>query len=196
MLPNSNHDRAVGGEPGAPVVRRITSAKDAALEAAQAAGLQVAVGRYSVHKYEGSIAPENLREIVECPPNLFLTNGVNRLWNLASVAATTPKLDASNSYLCVGDTATAPTAADTDLAAPTNKLRKLVSGAPVISGNQITFTASFGTSDANFPWLEVAVAWASTGASTLVSRSVPGGAGLGTKVSSAVWVLNWTLSIS
>jgi hypothetical protein len=194
VLPN--HDRAVGGEPGAPVVRRITSAKDAALEAATAAGLQVLTGRYSVHKYEGSVAPENLREIVECPPNLFLTNGVNRLWNLASVAATTPKLDASNSYLGVGNSSAAGAgAAETDLLGAL-KLRKLVNVAPVISGNQITFSSQFGTSDANFEWLEVCVAWASTGANTLISRSTIATPGLGTKVNTAVWVLNWTLSIS
>lgn len=184
-----------GAEPGAPVVYRIVGPKDAALERAMADGLQVAVGRYRVEKYRQTIAPENLYEIVETPPNLFLTAGVTQLWNLASGVSGT-HLDSTNARLAVGDNSTTPTAGDPDLIAATNKFRKLVSGSPVISTNQITFSSSFATSEANFAWLEVGVAWAASGANTLVSRSAITSPGLGTKVNTAVWVLNWTLSIS
>ena len=180
-------------EPGRPVVRRIVGPKDEALERATAAGLSVLVGRYSVEKYEGEVCPENLTEIVECPPNLFLTTGVTRLWELVCGVNST-HLDATNSYLAVGDGTTAPDVAQSDLVG-TNKARKKVSGGPVISGRQVTFSATFGTGDANFAWLEIGVGWSSSG-NTLVSRAVPGGAGLGTKVNTAQWVLNWTLGIA
>lgn len=190
----TGYDHGRGVEPGAPVVHRIVGEKDPALEAATAAGLQVLVGRYSVHKYEGEVAPENLREIVECPPNLFLTAGVTRLWQLvAGVSAV--HIDATTAHLAVGDSATAPTATNADLLG-TNKFRKLVSGAPVISGKQITYSAQFTTGEANFAWLEVGVGWAASGADTLVSRSAIAAPGLGTKVNTAVWVLNWTLTIN
>lgn len=189
------NERGVGGEPGAPLHRYITSPKDAALEDARAAGLlQVLEGRYSVLKYDREVAPERLYEVVTLPPNLFLTGGVNKLWSLIAGVSST-HLDATNARLCVGDNSTAPTAADVNLAATTNKLRKVVQGPPVISGNQITFSAQFGTSEANWAWLEVGVA-NDADPGQLISRSAIASPGLGTKVNTAVWVLNWTLSIS
>lgn len=186
------HDIGRGAEPGMVTVRRLTSPKDDALVAAREAGLQVAEGRFSVHKYDRELAPENLYEIVELAPNLFLTAGVTILWNLiAGVSGT--HADATNARLCVGDSSAAGSgAAQVDLVG--TNLRKVVSGAPVISTNQITFSSSFSTSEANFAWLEVGVANAASG--QLVSRTTINTPGLGTKVNTAVWVLNWTLSIS
>jgi hypothetical protein len=190
----TGHELGVGLEPGAPVVHHIVGPKDAALEQAEAAGLQVLVGRYSVEKYDGEVSPERLYEVVECPPNLFLTAGVTRLWDLVT-GASSVHIDSSNARLCVGDSATAATVSDSDLLG-TNKLRKGVQSSPVVSGRQVTFAAQFNTGDANFPWLEVGVAWATSGANTLLSRSAIAAPGLGTKVNTAVWVLNWTLGIS
>lgn len=189
-------DHGYGVEPGAPVVRRITSLKDAALEAATAAGLQVLTGRYSVHKYDREVAPENLYEIVECSPNLFLTAGVTRLWQLVT-GVSAAHMDAAATWLAVGDSPTAPTATDANLLG-TNRFRKLVTGAPVISGKQITYSAEYTTGEANFEWLEVGVAWSATVSAdnTLVSRYAAASPGLGTKVNTAVWVLNWTLTIN
>jgi|SRR5690554_2959829 hypothetical protein len=187
-------DITLAEEPGAPVVHRILGPKDPALARAEEAGLQVLVGRYSVEKYHRERTPENLYEVVECPPNLFLTAGVTRLWQLVAGVNST-HLDGTNTRLAVGDSDTAPSVNDSDLLG-TNKFRKQVSGAPVISGRQITFSAEFGTGDANFEWLEVGVAWAASGSNTLVSRTAITSPGLGTKVNTAVWVLNWTLGIS
>jgi hypothetical protein len=186
-------DLARGGEPGSPVVHRIVGPKDAALEAAQAAGLQVAVGRYSVEKYDGHVAPDRLYEVIELPPNLFLTNGITKLWNLAA-GVSGVHLDSTNARLAVGDSSAAAAAGQVDLQAATNKLRKVVTGAPVISTNQITFSSSFATGDANWAWLEVGVGNDASG--DLISRTAITSPGLGTKVNTAVWVLNWTLSIS
>lgn len=189
-------DQGRGGEPGTPQVHhyRIPGPKDEALEKARAAGLQVLVGQYSVYKYDREIAPENLYQIVECPPNLFLTAGITRLWDLAS-GVSAVHLDSTNTRLAVGNSDTAAAAGNTDLLGAST-FRKLVSGAPVIATNQITFSASYATGEANFAWLEVGVGWAASGANTLVSRSAITSPGLGTKVSTAVWVLNWTLSIT
>lgn len=190
-------DSACGVEPGAPVVHRIVGEKDRALEDATAAGLQVLVGRYSVHKYHQEVKPENLYEVVECPPNLFLTAGVTRLWELVVGVSAAHLAGATSVWLAVGDSATTPTATDANLLG-TNRFRKAVSGAPVISGRQVTFSAQFETGDANFAWLEVGVAWSATvtADNTLVSRSAIVSPGLGTKVNTAVWVLNWTLTIT
>jgi len=100
-------DLGAGLEPGRPVVRRIVGPKDEALERATAAGLAVMVGRYSVEKYAGEVAPENLYEIVECPPNLFLTAGITNLWNLATGLGSPTGWTSSTAYLAVGSGTTA-----------------------------------------------------------------------------------------
>lgn len=181
-------DSGRGSEPV--VVRRITSPKDPALEAARAAGLQVLEGRYSVYKYWGQVSDNNLYEIVETAPNAFLTAGITEVLKLAAGQAATAF--GTGARLCVGDSATATTAGMTDLQASTNKFRQVVDAAPVVSTNSITFVATFGTSSANYVWAEVGVANASSGGA-MWSRTVQA---LGTKSSAASWVLNWTLSIS
>lgn len=193
---STGYDHGHGVEPGNPVVRRITSPKDAALEAATAAGLQVLVGRYSVHKYDREVAPQNLYEVVECAPNLFLTAGVTRLWQLVD-GTSAAHLNSTATWLAVGDASTTPTATDANLLG-TNRFRKLVQAGPNISGKQITFSSQFETGEANFAWLEVGVAWSATvtADNTLVSRHAIISPGLGTKVNTAVWVLNWTLTIN
>lgn len=187
-------DHGYGVEPGAPVVHRIVGPKDAALEQAAAAGLQVLTGRYSVEKYDA--ATGDLYEVVTLPPNLFLTAGVTRLWDLvAGVSAA--HMDDAGTWLAVGDSSTTPTATDANLLG-TNRFRKAVTADPVISGKQATWSAEFGTGDANFAWLEVGVAWSATVAAdnTLISRAAITSPGLGTKVNTAIWVLNWTLTIN
>lgn len=174
------------------VVRRLTSPKDDAILRARAAGLVVAEGRYRLDKYWGSVAPENLYEVIELAPNLFLTAGITEVLKLA-VGGTATAFNASNARLCVGDSSTAASAGQTDLLG-TNKFRQLVDGAPNVVGNTVTFAATFAAANANFAggWQEVGVANASSGGA-MWSRTVTN---LGVKVSPAVWVLSWSLSIT
>lgn len=181
-------DVGVGAEP---VIRRVLSGKDPALERARAEGLQVLEGRYTVSKYLGDGSdPAQLFEVVESAPNLFLTAGINQVLLLACGQSATA-FSAANARLCVGDGTTAAAAGQTDLTG-TNKFRQTVDSAPVISNNQVTFTATFGQANANFAWAEVGVANAASGGQ-LWSRTVQN---LGTKASSATWVLQWTLAIN
>jgi len=194
-------DTGNGNDPDGivPVVRRIVGPKDAALEQAQAAGLQVLVGRYRVDKYlgaqqPGSPDPSALYEVVETAPNLFLTAGITEVLRLATTTGTPTSFSASNARLCVGDSTTPAAAGQTDLQASTNRFRQLVDAAPSVSGNTVTFVATFAQGVANFAWAEIGVANASSGGA-MWSRTVPAGT-LGTKTSAATWVLNWSLSIS
>jgi hypothetical protein len=173
------------------VVRRLTSPKDPALVAARAAGLQVAEGRFTLEKYWHEVKPENLYEVIELSPNLFLTAGITEVLKLATGAAATA-FNSTNARLCVGDSSTAASAGQTDLQAATNKFRQLVDGTPTVVGNTATFVATFAAANANFAWNEVGVANASSGGA-MWSRTVQA---LGTKASPAVWVLSWALSIS
>lgn len=98
---------------------------------------------------------------------------------------------ASNYYIGVGDTNTAFSVANTDLAAPTNKLRKLVTSVSE-SGGVVTAVTSFGTSEGNFEWYE----WGSFNAAsggTMYQRKVESPS-LGTKTSAQVWSMTLTLT--
>lgn len=175
-----------------PVVRRLIGPKDEVLARARESGLVVLEGRYSVQKFRGdSVDPADLYEVLELAPNLFLTAGITALLKLAAGQAATA-FSAANARLAVGDSTTAAAAGQTDLQAATNKVRQVVDSAPVVSGNQISFAATFGTALANFTWNEVGVVNAASGGD-MWSRTVQA---LGTKTSAATWILNWTLSIS
>ncbi|MHB1176070.1 MAG: hypothetical protein ACYCZJ_13205 [Sulfuriferula sp.] len=99
----------------------------------------------------------------------------------------------ANSYLGVGDSTTAFAAAQTDLQAATNKLRKAMEATyPTLATNVITFRSLFGTADANFAWAEWGVFNAAT-AGTMMSRKVDA---LGTKTSAQSWQLTATITIN
>lgn len=102
-------------------------------------------------------------------------------------------LNSSNSHLGVGDSTTAFAAAQTDLQAASNKLRKAMeSGYPTRSSGALTFRSLFGTSEANFAWQEWAVFNASS-AGTMFSRKVES---LGTKTNTQSWQLTATITVA
>ena len=102
-------------------------------------------------------------------------------------------LNSTNSHLGVGDSTTAFAAAQTDLQAASNKLRKsMESGYPSRSSGALTFRALYSTSQANFAWEEWGVFNASTGG-TMFSRKVES---LGTKTSAQSWQLTATITLA
>lgn len=102
-------------------------------------------------------------------------------------------LNSSNAHLGVGDSNTAFAAAQTDLVAASNKLRKTMeSGYPTRTSGALTFRSLFGTSEANFAWQEWGVFNAST-SGTMFSRKVES---LGTKTNTQSWQLTATLTVA
>lgn len=98
----------------------------------------------------------------------------------------------ANSHIGVGDSNTAVAAAQTDLQAATNKLRKAMDATfPSRSGQVMTWRATFGSSDANFVWAEIALFNASS-AGTMLSRIVQA---MGTKASGTSWVATYTITV-
>lgn len=97
-----------------------------------------------------------------------------------------------NSYIGVGDSATAFAAAQTDLQAATNKLRKAMDATyPQVAANVITFRSTFATTDANWAWQEWGVFNASS-AGTMLNRKAES---LGTKTSAQTWQFTVTLTL-
>lgn len=120
-----------------------------------------------------------------------LTNvGRNEIASLITGAGTV--FDETNSRIGVGDDGTTAFAVtQTDLQATTNKLRKVVDSAPVVTANAVEFVATFGTSDANWDWEEWGVFNAASGG--MLTRKVES---LGTKADTQTWVVTATLTVT
>lgn len=111
----------------------------------------------------------------------------------AGIGAGVTAFNNANSHLGVGDSSTAFSAAQTDLQAASNKLRKAMDATyPSGGSNVIAFRSTFGTSDANFAWNEWGVFNASS-SGTMLSRKVES---LGTKTSAQTWQFTATLTFN
>ena len=103
----------------------------------------------------------------------------------------TPRNNA-NAHHGVGDSATAFAAAQTDLQAATNKLRKAMNATyPQRSANVLTFQSDFLDGEANFAWQEIG-SFNAAAAGTMLTRLVTA---LGTKAS-GTWTLTYTLTVT
>jgi hypothetical protein len=121
------------------------------------------------------------------------TNAFRDYLAQASIGEAVDAFDNTNAYIGVGDSTTAFAAAQTDLQAATNKLRKAMDGSyPQRSTNVLTFRSTFATGDANFDWEEWAIFNASS-AGTMMSRKVES---LGTKTSAQSWQITATITLT
>lgn len=113
---------------------------------------------------------------------------------LVGTEGTSPNVfDNTNAYIGVGDSVTAFDAAQTDLQAGANKLRKGMEATyPDIATNVLTFRSLFGTSEANFAWNEWAV-FNAAAAGTMLNRKVES---LGTKTSAQSWQITVDITVN
>ncbi len=99
----------------------------------------------------------------------------------------------ANAYIGVGDSSTAFSTAQTDLQAASNKLRKAMQATyPQVATNVMTFRSSFGTSDANYAWAEMAV-FNAAAAGSMLARVV---SAQGTKAAGQTWQIDYALTIT
>lgn len=124
---------------------------------------------------------------------MALTNAGRDLIAADIIGESVTEFNNANAYIGVGDSTTAFAAAQTDLQAASNKLRKAMDSTyPQRSTNVLTFRSTFATGDANFAWQEWAVFNASS-AGTMLNRKVES---LGTKTSAQSWQITATLTVT
>lgn len=111
----------------------------------------------------------------------------------AAIGAAVTAFNNANSYIGVGDSATAHAVGQTDLQAGANKLRKAMDATyPSGAANVITFRSTYGTGDANWAWNEWAT-FNAAAAGTMLNRKVES---LGTKTSTQTWQFTTTLTFT
>lgn len=111
----------------------------------------------------------------------------------ATAGVETTHFDNVNAQIGVGDSTTVFDAAQTDLQAGVNKLRKGMDATyPTRAGNVITFQSTFGSTDANFAWQEWGV-FNAAAAGVMLNRKVEYN---GTKLSGQSWVFQVALTVN
>ncbi len=116
------------------------------------------------------------------------TAGRNHL--VGAIVGTGTAFNNANARLGVGNSATAFSAAQTDLVGASKTRKAMDASYPTVATNVITAVSTFGTAEANHAWDEVGFFNAATGG-TMLSRVV---AALGTKTSASTWVLTYSLT--
>lgn len=146
-----------------------------------------------VYSDEEALALFGAKQHTAIENNILVNAGINEAWKLVC-GGTATAFNNANSYLGVGDSNTAEDAAQTDLQAATNKLRKAMDTSYPTYGTsqQATWRATFGGTDANWSWQEFAVFNASS-SGTMLNRKV---SDQGTKTSGQTWQLTLTITLS
>lgn len=133
-------------------------------------------------------------DVLVVPGNVLLNAGISELLDLL-IGATGVAYNAANAQIAVGNSNTAENATQTNLQG-TIARAGMEATFPSRSGQTATWKSSFGSSAANFNWLEVGV---QNGAGTpadpvfLLNRKQQD---FGTKVSGSTWTMTLSLTIS
>lgn len=129
-------------------------------------------------------------EVVEIK-NAFVNAGGALVLNLIIGAGGTV-FSAANANIGVGDSSSSTTSGMTDLQAGSNKLRKGMDATyPSLSGQTMSWKATFGSSEANFAWNEAAIFNASS-AGTMLCRAT---GSFGTKSSGTSWQFTYSCTV-
>lgn len=124
--------------------------------------------------------------------NVLLNEGIGELL-LLLIGGTADAYNNANAYLGVGENTSTAAATQTGLQGSTLYYKGMETGYPSISGQTVTWRASFGTADANISWQEFTVVNASTDAGENLNRRVTN---QGTKTAGQTWVLDLELTFS
>lgn len=148
------------------------------------------------HFYAHRVRPYRVTEVLG---NLITNAGWTRLMNLLIGTGGTQALDSTHTRIGVGDGDTEESYTDTDLDGE-NQWYEPVSGAGSLGTRTLQFSASFGTSVANFAWeefgIDVTSSSASAGSSVgalLFNRKVTD---QGEKSEGQVWTATATLTFT
>ena len=155
-------------------------------------------GHIKVEKFAEGVDPRSPEskpyEVIE-GTNLFLTVGINEIWDLMT-GASANHFNNTDSRIGIGnDKATAPADTQTDLIGASKTYKAMDATFPTAASNkQLQFKSVFGSSDANYEWGEMCVKH--NVSLKVINRSTNAGAGWGTKTVGTSWTITVTLSLA
>ena len=152
--------------------------------------------KWTLRKYASDAAyqrGEAPYETVEICGNLLLNEGIGALALLLTGGAATA-FNNANSYIGVGDSATAAAASQTGLQAVTNKdYVAMAATYPQIASQTVTWRGVFDGNTANYAWNEMSVANGNSDAAVNLNRKV---SAQGTKTTGQTWTLDLSITFS
>ena len=149
--------------------------------------------KWRIEKYNDAIDPDNLYEVQEFEGNLLLNEGITQMLNLLIGAAVT-NYNNANARIGVGDSATAAAPTQTGLIAGANRFwRPMDATFPQVSGQTVSYRATFGSAEANFAWNEFTIVNTADDTGQNLCRRVQT---MGVKASGTTWVVTVTITIS
>ena len=147
---------------------------------------------WKIEKYHGDVLNENLYAVEEIDGNLLLNEGITALLTLLIGGAATA-FNNTNARIGVGDSTTTVDATQSDLQAVVNKTYKGMDATyPQVSGQTVTFRATFGADDGNYSWQEFVVDNGAIAGNTLNRKVEPHGV----KADGDSWVIQLQVTIS
>lgn len=152
------------------------------------------VGLYKLELFDVSrsgLRAPTPHEILEF--NNLLTNAGGALAEDLLIGAGGTVFSNANAYIGVGNGTTAVSAAHTDLQGASKTRKAMNSTFPSRASQTLTFKSTFGTSDANYSWEEMAVFNASS-VGTMLSRALVSAPFTKTSSLSIDATFTWTLS--
>lgn len=134
-----------------------------------------------------------LYNIEEFDGNMLLNEGITEMLNLL-IGGTATAYNNTNTRIGVGDSTTAAAVTQTGLQASTNKAYAPMDATyPQVSGQTVTFRATFGAGVAAFAWNEFTIVNAADDTGKNLCRKVEAH---GTKASADTWVVQVQITIS
>lgn len=135
---------------------------------------------------------EKLVEVREGRGNVFLDEGVEALWRLATAVDAATPFDSANAHIGVGDGTAEANSAQTGLQGVNKCYKPMDEGYPKVNGRRVEFRATFGPGEAAFEWNEWTVANGPGDDAANLNRKVES---LGAKPSDETWILLVRLEI-
>ena len=146
--------------------------------------------KWIIEKYDKNM---KLYETEEIEGNLLLNEGITSLLTLLIGGSETP-FNNANAYVGVGDGTTAASATQTGLLGTNISYAPMDATYPQVSGNVVTFRATFGPDKGNNAWREVTVANGVSDSAKNLNRKVE--SALRAKNSPDTWIIQLQITIS
>lgn len=147
--------------------------------------------KWKIEKYDKNM---NLYETEEIAGNLLLSEGVTELLKLACGISGAKAFSNGNAYIGVGDGTTAANASQTGLVGTNKSYAPMDATYPQVSGNVMTFRATFGPEQGNHGWREFTVANGNSDSAINLNRKVESAQRV--KASPDTWVIQLQITIS